>query len=344
MEPLRQRHAAAYLELAECAAPRLTRAGRRAWLDRLEEEAGNLREALAGALAAREADRALRFVGSLWRFWQMRGHIREGRQRATEALALPGGGEAERIGALLGAGGMAYWQADVPAAGAAYDEALERSRRLGDPRLLAQALYNAAFPRMMGGSLEEARSLLEEALAASRQLGDAALEGEVLWGFGTSFWFRGDKKAAEPWYTHALERLAGTDAAFVQGWTYRMLGEVRLSRGAMQEARGDLERALGMFAEDGDISGIVLLLRDFAQLALAGGDPERALRLAGAASGLEAVSQTGMLEFEENHISDLSAATASLGRERAEALMAEGRLMDLEQALAFAHLPLARNL
>jgi tetratricopeptide (TPR) repeat protein len=344
MEPLRQRHAAAYLELAECAAPRLTRAGRRAWLDRLEEEAGNLREALAGALAAREADRALRFVGSLWRFWQMRGHIREGRQRATEALALPGGGEAERIGALLAAGGMAYWQADIPATGAAYEEALQRARRLGDRRLLAQALYNAAFPRVIQARPEEARSLLEEALAAAGQLGDAALEGEVLWGFGTFCWFRGDKKAAEPWYAQALEKLAGTDAAFVQGWTYRMLGEVRLSRGAVEEARGDLERSLSMFAEDGDISGIVLLIRDVAQLALASGDPERALRLAGAASGLEAVSQTGMLEFEENHIADLSAATTSLGRERAEALMAEGRLMSLEQALAFARLAPPRTL
>jgi predicted ATPase/class 3 adenylate cyclase len=338
-EMLRGRHAAVLLELAERAGPRLMLGGRRAWLDRLEEEAGNLREALGGALAAAEVGRALRFVGALWRFWQMRGHIREGRQRAAEALALPGGAEAERIGALLAAGGMAYWQADVAATGAAFGEALQRARRLGDRRLLALALYNAAFPPVIQGRPKEARGLLEEALALARELGDAALEGEVLWGYGTSFWFGGDKESAEPWYDRALEKLAGTDAAFIRGWSYRMRGEVRLSRGAVEEARGDLEQALDMFAGDRDISGIVLLLRDFAELALAGGDPKRALRLAGAASRLEAVSQTSMLEFAENRISDLSAATASLGREQAEALMAEGRLMSLEQALAFARLP-----
>jgi predicted ATPase len=342
-ELLRERHAAVFLELAERAGPRLTRSDRRSWLDRLEEEAGNLREALAGVLAAGDAGRALRFVASLWRFWQMRGHIREGRQRAAEALALPGGGEPERIGALLAAGGMAYWQADVAATGTAYAEALRRARPLGDLSLLAQALYNAAYPAALEGRVEEARELFEKALAAARELKDAALEGEVLWGIGTSSWFRGDKSSAEPWYDRALERLAGTDAAFIQAWSYRMRGEVRLSRRAVEQARGDLERALDMFAEDLDVSGIVLLLRDFAALALAGGDPERALRLAGAAAELEAASQTGMLEFAENRISDLAAATTSLGRERAEALMAEGRLMSLEQALAFARFPPPRS-
>ena len=64
------------VELAERAGPNLTRAGRRSWLERLEEESGNLREALAAAL---------------WRFWQMRGHVREGRQLASQALGLDGG-------------------------------------------------------------------------------------------------------------------------------------------------------------------------------------------------------------------------------------------------------------
>ena len=319
-QALAGRHAAVYLRLAEQAGPRLTRAGRRAWLDLLEEEAGNFRAALDAAAAGGQTGAVLRLVAALWRFWQMRGHIREGRRQAEQALALAGGGEAERIGALLAAGGMAYWQADQGPADSAFAEALRRARRLGDRRLLA------------------------EALGAARELGDASLEGEVLWGTGTVEWFRGRKAAAEPWYDRALERLARTDAAFIQGWSYRMRGVGRLSRGALQEARADLERALAMFAADRDVSGIVLLLRDFAELALAAGDAERTLRLAGAAAGLETASQTGMLEIAENRIAGLAAVTASLGRERAEALLAEGRLMPLEQAIAFASHPPPRSL
>jgi len=234
---------------------------------------------------------------------------------------------------------MAYWQADMAGAGAAYSEALQRARRLGDRRLLALAMYNAAFPHMFQVEREEAQRLLAEALAAARELGDAALEGEVLWGIGTSFWVRGEKAAAEPWYDRALEALTGTDAAFIQGWSYRLRGVVRLGRAALEEARSDLERSPAMFTADGDVSGVVLLLRDFAELALTRGDPERALRLAGAAAGLEAASQTGMLGYAQNQIAGLTGVTASLGRERAESLMAEGRLMPLEQAIAFARHP-----
>ena len=51
-----------------------------------------------------------------------------------------------------------------------------------------------------------------------------------------------------------------------------------------------------------------------------------------------------MLEIAENRIADLAAVTTSLGRERAEALLAEGRLMPLEQAIAFASHPPPRSL
>jgi predicted ATPase/class 3 adenylate cyclase len=342
-QALAWRHIAVYLQLAEQAGPRLTLAGRRAWLDLLEEEAGNFRAALGAAAAGGQSDAALRLVAALWRFWQMRGHIREGRRQAEQALALAGGTEAERIGALLAAGGMAYWQADLGPAESAFEEALQRARRLGDRRLLAQALYNAAFPHGFRREARQAHQLLAEALDAARELGDAALEGELLWGTGTVEWFRGQKASAEPWYDRALERLAGTDAAFIQGWSYRMRGVARLGRGALEEARADLDRALSMFAADRDVSGIVLLLRDFAELALAAGDAERTLRLAGAAAGLETASQTGMLEIVENRIAGLAAVTASLGRERAEALLAEGRLMPLEQAIAFASHPSPRS-
>jgi hypothetical protein len=122
-----------------------------------------------------------------------------------------------------------------------------------------------------------------------------------------------------------------------------MRGVARLSRGALQEARADLDRALSMFAADRDVSGVVLLLRDFAELARQG-TPSGPCAWPAAAAGLETASQTGMLEIAENRIVGLAAVTASLGRERAEALLAEGRLMPLEQAIAFASHPPPRSL
>lgn len=347
-ELLQERHLAAYLALAEAAEPHLTRQGRCGWLDRLEEEVGNLRTALGRALAAAQpaagAGPALRLVAALWRFWQMRGHIREGRERTAEALRLAGAAEGPlstaethaRIRALWAAGGMAYWQADIDATKAAYAEALELSRRLADPRILAVSLYNAAFPVAFTNGLEQAQRLLDESLAIARRLGDRDLVGELLWGMGTIHWAAGRQQEGEPWYDEALKVLAGSGAVFTVAWAHRMRGISRLSRGDLEGARADLAESLAMFAADGDVSGVVLHLADFAALALAAGEPERAMRLAGTATALQAASGVGVLEYAGNQVSGLTEAAQKMGRQRAEALLEEGRAMPMRQAVAYA--------
>jgi predicted ATPase/class 3 adenylate cyclase len=342
-ERIEQRHAAVFQALAAAAGPHLTRRGRCGWLDRLEENLDNLRAALSRAIAAGQAGAAQRMVGALWRFWQMRGHLREGRERAAEALRLSGGEPADRIQALWAEGGLAYWQMDMPTLTAAYREALDLARGLADRRTLAAALYNAGFPLGMGSDPQGARRLFAESLAIARELGDVALIGEVLWGIGTVDWFQGERLGSETVFDEALETLAGTDAVFTIGWAHRQRGIIRMERRDLAGARADLERAMSIFAGDRDVSGLVLLLRDFAEMALKQGELERALRLAGAAAAIQVVSETAMLEFAQNRISGLTEGIAGLeatktetGRPRAEELLAEGRAMPMEQAIAYA--------
>ena len=336
LKTIEERHAAAFLSLAEEAEPRLTRSRRRPWLDRLETDIDNLRAALARLIAAGDAGCSQRMVGALWRFWQMKRHIREGQERAAEALALAGGPDRDRIAALWAAGGIAYWRADTETAARAYDEALALARGLGDRGTLALALYNAAFPLGIRGDVDAARSAMDESLSIAQGLGDAALLGEVLWGIGTIYWYNGRRLEAEPWYDRALQALEGTDAVFVQGWALRMRGTIRATHGDPEGARGDAERSLRMFVADDDLSGVMLHLQDFAVLALEAGETERALRLAGAAAAAEEVSETGLLEFAGNKVPRLVQAAEQLGRERAETLLAEGRAMPLKQAVAYA--------
>ncbi len=343
LKTMEDRHDAAFLSLAEEAEPLLTRRDRRSWLDRLESDIGNLRAALGRLLAAGDAGRSQRMVGALWRFWQMRGHIREGQERAAEALGLSGGQDRDRISALWAAGGIAYWRADTEAAAKSYDEALGLARRLGDRRTLAMALYNAAFPSAIRGDMDAARALLDRSLSIAQELGDNAFTGEVLWGIGTIYWYNGRQLEAEPWYDRALRALEGSDAVFVEGWALRMRGAIRATRGDLDGARGDAQRSMRMFAADDDLSGVVLHLQDFAALALAAGDTERALRLAGAAAAAEEVSETAMLEYEGNKVARLAEAAERVGKERAAVLLAEGRAMPLKQAVAYALEPASRS-
>src|SRR6202022_2705307 len=122
--PIRDRHLAAFIALANQAQPHLFGPRRKEWLDRLEEDHDNFRAPLDWAVESGDARRAMELSTGLWRFWQMRGHLHEGRRRMEAVLAKPNSGEfpKERLAALEAAGGLAYWQADMDVAQRFYDE------------------------------------------------------------------------------------------------------------------------------------------------------------------------------------------------------------------------------
>ena len=90
---------------------------------------------------------------------------------------------------------------------------------------------------------------------------------------------------------------------------------------------------LRLFVDVGDVSGVILVLTDFADLALLGGDRERAARLAGAALAHEKKAGAGLGSL----VSVLEGrGAASLTMEADLALMAEGQAFTLDQAVAYA--------
>ncbi|HEY3079985.1 MAG TPA: LuxR C-terminal-related transcriptional regulator [Chloroflexota bacterium] len=112
---VRRRHAQHYLALAERAAPEGRGPPRSAWFDRLEREHDNLRAALRWAAEQGDAETELRLGAALWRFWDARGHVREGIDWLEDALARPlHGSDGPRAAALEGAGTLARALAATP--------------------------------------------------------------------------------------------------------------------------------------------------------------------------------------------------------------------------------------
>ncbi|MFD3399808.1 BTAD domain-containing putative transcriptional regulator [Kribbella sp. NPDC058693] len=86
----RRTHLAYFTELAETADPHLRRAEQLEWLAILEPEHDNIAAAMRGALAAQEADGAMRLGAAAGWYWWFAGHKVEGNEYLMAAPGVPG--------------------------------------------------------------------------------------------------------------------------------------------------------------------------------------------------------------------------------------------------------------
>jgi predicted ATPase/class 3 adenylate cyclase len=334
---IRDRHLTTFIALAQQAQPQLFGSRRKEWLDRLAEDHDNFRTALEWAVASGNAQRAMSLSGSFWRFWQMRGHIHEGRARLGQILSLPTSGEfpKERLAALEAAGGLAYWQADMEVAQRFYDESLELTRQIGDKRAIANAIYNDAFPMLVNRTnIPRAKKLLEEALPLFRELGDDGGIARTLWGLGNGFYFDMDYAAAKPFLEEAQALFRRSDDRFMLAWSTHTLGLVAVGTGNYEMGKRWFSEALQLFVEAKDVSGITLQLDNLSVIARREGDPVRATRLAAAAVAQQASTGTGLGGL----LSQREGRTGREGLDEKEAATAwaEGQALTLEEAIAYA--------
>ena len=95
----RRAHAAYYLVLAEEGAEDI--AAHPEWLDRFEVEHDNFRVALDYLIKTGDADWGLRLGAALFRFWETREHLTEGRDAIARVLALEGTAARPKLRARL---------------------------------------------------------------------------------------------------------------------------------------------------------------------------------------------------------------------------------------------------
>ncbi|MDT0456313.1 BTAD domain-containing putative transcriptional regulator [Streptomyces sp. DSM 41527] len=89
-ERARHAHLAYFTEFAETAEPHLRRAEQLDWLALLEAEHDNIGSAMRGALAAGEAQAAMRLAAGAGWYWWLGGHRTEGMELITAAARTPG--------------------------------------------------------------------------------------------------------------------------------------------------------------------------------------------------------------------------------------------------------------
>lgn len=296
-----ERHATWFLELAERAAPLLTGTERGSWLDQLGRDLDNLRTALRRSLDQHRIEMGMRLAAALWRFWQIRAHMSEGRQVLTELLEA----DAEvdpvfRANALSAAGSLAYWQNDGEACSRLYEAALALRRELGNQAALAGSLYDLGHAISCVGAVKDpgrGRLLELEALQIYRALGSRIGEAWLVWALGCNRYFAGSNEEAVRDLRQAIDLFRELDDQFGLAWALTMRGLAASLVGQRELADDHLREALPIFAEVDDVSGIDSVLEHLARVAAAEGNPRRAIRLAAAAARIRGISESAIIRM-----------------------------------------------
>jgi tetratricopeptide (TPR) repeat protein len=277
-----QRHAIAFLELAEQVAPGLGRRDGHVSLQRLELEQHNLRAALSWFVTQGQPTPAMRMATALWRYWQMRGHLIEAQERIDEVLEISGGLAVDnrlRLATVEAGGGIAYWRGDVVRAEQTYRDVLAMSREIDDSAWIARSLSNLAYALRGVDKADEALVTAEEALAYFTKIGDRSGEAGALRLIAILRASAAELDAAHTAAARAQALFEELDQPVDLAWTLRQVGMIHLKKGNPSDARRVLSEALRLFTAARDASSVPVIMADLASVARAEGDIEKASTL-----------------------------------------------------------------
>jgi predicted ATPase/DNA-binding CsgD family transcriptional regulator len=341
---IRQRHAVAFLELTERAERDLDSPAQAVWIERLERERGNVRAALEWARSAEEpgaVELGLRIAATLWLFWDVRGHVQEGRQPLRELLQSP---QAQRrtiarARALLSEAWLGYVRGDVDEVERVVEEAQSIARELRDPQVAGRALAILGTTlAAYADDVNRTTAILEEALATSRPLGDTWAIGFALYNLGVLAMRSGQLDRATGYLQQCHEVSAATGNAFGIGCSVFRLGWVAGVSGDRTRAVELLKQALQVHWALRNRRVVALCLEQIACLGAGLADVVDLAHLLAVAEGMfeQLPDYTLPPQMVAAHKQGIEAARQSLGERGFGQALTTGRGMSVEQAVHLA--------
>jgi tetratricopeptide (TPR) repeat protein len=277
----RRRHAVFFLTLAEKAEPELTGPKQGLWLNILEREHDNLRAVFSWVEETGQADHGLRLGAAIWRFWIVRGHLKEGRERLVALLALPGASKPtrERARVLNAAGTIMHELGDYFTARPLLEESLEIWRELGDKKGMATVINNLGWIAAQLGELISASELSGESLALHAELGDKRGMAVAFNNLAAVAFVQAEFPRARSLQENNLSLRQEIGDERGVAFATAMLGWFEVVQGNYEKAAALLEAARKKLREMGDNMIMGFCVWILAQMALDQGDFDRAAKL-----------------------------------------------------------------
>lgn len=326
------------------------------WLERLTFEHDNFRAALDWLIEMGETEWGLRLGAALFRFWEMREFLAEGRSRLDRLLKLPRAAAPTkaRARALFAAGVLSVDQGDFPSADVLFRESIEITRQLGDRQGTAAALNALAVKARDVGDVLVARALFEESLSVWREVGDQKAIARSLSNLANVVKLQGDPERAHSLFEECRSIFGELGDSTGIAWSMNCQGDVSRDQGDFAAAQKWYEQGLAIFRELGDRWGVAGTLADLGSLSREQGNYSSACSMyqesikmfqglghkRGVARLLECFAYAAAAKLEAERALRLAGAAAALRQnigaplKPAEQVKLEGALRTPRQALS----------
>ena len=335
-ERARRCHAAYVLGLAQALAARLTDAGMAASLARLSAELPNIRLALGWTLNQGDAVVALRVAAALYPFWNLRGHLSEGRRWLEAAMAASPAEETVRIDGMLAIAGLAALQGDNTAAQTHAEGGLALARARCYPFGEYRAQFLLGIAAEWRGDVDLAASFYRASLAHRDQLRERHWVARSLVSLADAVYLQGDLVQGAALAEEARQVARETGHAWTEGLALGVLAQKAIDQADSRRAIRLCQDILEVSHALGDRRSIAGVLGTLAGLFLAAGRPRTAVGLLAAArtlaSSIDLASIAHYLYYERV----LAAARDSLDPEVFASAWRDGLSLPVEQAFAEA--------
>ena len=246
VEMIRERHLDYFMRLASRAEQELVQANQAEWIELLEMEHDDLREATRYAIERGNVVAATALGAGLWRYWEQRGYLAEGVQLLQAIVALPEAPDAEHTmtRAIFGLGRLAFVHGEMTEAERVFDICLARAERTNDEPYIAGSLTQLAHITARRGDFDLAWRRYHRAYEIRRGRDELWAVGVSLHSMGSLARRRGDVDEALRLFTEAYELYTRSGHRHGIGQSSVELAETALIGGDIELARGHVDIAL----------------------------------------------------------------------------------------------------
>jgi non-specific serine/threonine protein kinase len=341
---LRMQHAHYFHEMARKAEPELTGPDQATWLARLDANIDNLRAALVFYREDGRGGILLRMSAALFRFWFVRGYLREGARWLDEALGLTNTTiGVEGRDALAAAAQLAYRLGNIAEAHALNHQALLACQTAADDAGIGRTLNRMADVAEAEGDLDQAERLWRKSIAIARRASDRFGLAVATGNLGSLMLTRGEYDRAIPLVAESMEMHRQLGNVHGQAVALENLGSAASRQGRYDDAVPLLKESLQLFHVLASPVYVASVIDEIAAVLAFQGNAVTATRLLGVTDAL--LRETGgtlspdALELRTRLIHVVREQLAEVEYKRAQ--MDGSRTRTLDEAVEYALAALA---